>query len=390
MSVCTPVEEQPVQQRAVQPVAENTVLSAPPAAGLRHTAASLAGLMLLWSAIPSLADEPVDAILADTVSGYVQPGYRQLLASTDNLLDTLETACSSPAGDDGPDVSVIAAFDSTVSAWARMEWFRQGPVLSENRVERFLYFPDRKSIGARQVDKALANEMPAVTAPATLAGLSVAMQGIGALERVLFEGAPTLTQASHRCAYASAIAGNLRQIASELDSAWQRGDVPAHFQSPAADNPYFRNDAEALNALLGTLIHGLEAVRDTRIAPFLRDSAKADRPNAAPLRRSGNTLRSLQANVEGLHTLYTASGLARALPGTARWLDERVQFEFRQLTRTAAAFEESNIEAILADDAQRERLVYLRFAAEQLITLLASDYSAAAGLTAGFSFGDGD
>ena len=358
--------------------------------GLRQTVHWLSGIVVAACTLPALAGDPVDAILADTVSAYVQPGYRQLLTSTATLRDALETACSTAATSDNIDAHVSDAFDASVSAWASMEWFRQGPVLSENRVERFLFFPDRKSIGARQVDRALASENPAVTDTTTLAEQSVAMQGLGALERLLYDGSPSLKAGSHRCAFAIAITGNLYAMANALDSAWQRGEVPDRFRSPAVDNPYFRNDTEALNTLLGTVIHGLEAVRDTRFAAFLRDTAETDRPRAAPLRRSGNTLRSLQANLEGLHTLYTASGFKRALPGAALWLDERVQFEFRQLARTATAFEETDIAVLLSDESQRERLVYLRYAIDQLIALLTDDYAAAAGLATGFSFGDGD
>lgn len=356
---------------------------------LRLALACLSGIALLASALPTMADEPVDAILADTVSGYVQPGYRQLLNTTSTLQEAIDTACST-ADDLSIDATVIDAFRAGIDAWARMEWFRQGPVLSENRVERFWYFPDRKSIGARQIDRALSSEDPAVTKPASLAELSVAMQGIGALERLLFEGSPSLTKGSHRCAFAAAITRNLQHMATELDTAWQHGEVLERFLTPAADNPYFRTDTEALNVLLGTLIHGLEAMRDIRFAAFLRETAKKDRPKAAPLRRSGNTLATIQANIDGLFTLYTASGLARALPDDARWLDERVQFEFRQLLRTAGSFDDTDIATLLANEEQRERLVYLRYASDQLIALLAGDYSAAAGLSAGFSFGDGD
>ena len=90
-----------------------------------------------------------------------------------------------------------------------------------------LFWPDRKGIGLKQVQAALADKDATAADPATLAGKSVAMQGLGALEFVLFgTGAETLaaTGDAYRCAYGAAIAGNLETIAAELDDAWQAPD----------------------------------------------------------------------------------------------------------------------------------------------------------------------
>ena len=83
-----------------------------------------------------------------------------------------------------------------------------------------LFWPDRKGIGLKQVQAALAAKDPTAADAAQLAGKSVAMQGLGALEFVLFgTGAETLagTGDAYRCAYGAAIAANLDGIAAELD-----------------------------------------------------------------------------------------------------------------------------------------------------------------------------
>jgi predicted lipoprotein len=63
---------------------------------------------------------------------------------------------------------------------------RFGPVTEENRLERILFWPDRKGIGLKQVQAAIAGEDATAADPQTLPGKSVAMQGLGALEFVLF------------------------------------------------------------------------------------------------------------------------------------------------------------------------------------------------------------
>ena len=82
----------------------------------------------------------------------------------------------------------------------------------ENRLERILFWPDRKSTGLKQVQRALAEKDATATNPAKLKGKSVAMQGLGALEFVLFgTGAEKLAGPGedYRCAYGRAIAGNV-------------------------------------------------------------------------------------------------------------------------------------------------------------------------------------
>ena len=59
-----------------------------------------------------------------------------------------------------------------------------GHLIEDNRFERVLFFPDRKSTGLKQVQAALAKPEDSVTTMETLKDKSVAMQGLGALEFV--------------------------------------------------------------------------------------------------------------------------------------------------------------------------------------------------------------
>ncbi len=76
-----------------------------------------------------------------------------------------------------------------------------------------LFWPDRKGTGLKQVQAALASKDPTAADAAQLAGKSVAMQGLGALEFVLYgTGSEELATAgeSYRCAYGAAIIGQSR------------------------------------------------------------------------------------------------------------------------------------------------------------------------------------
>src|SRR5690606_22737995 len=101
---------------------------------------------------------------------------------------------------------VRAQFPAVVTAWSRIELYRFGPLMAQNRSDRILFWPDRKGIALRQVQAILADKDEAALAPETLARKSVAVQGLGALEFVLHgTGSEDLAtpDGAFRCDYGS-------------------------------------------------------------------------------------------------------------------------------------------------------------------------------------------
>lgn len=330
-------------------------------------------------------------ILKNVLKDYIQPSYQNFHKNAEILVDEMGALCDLVTLDNLK--SARQSFSEVALAWARIEWLRVGPTMSENRLERILYYPDRKSIGLRQVQRALAAQDKSVLTVETLSRKSVAMQGLGALEYLLFgtdyESLFT-SKGDFRCRYGKAISQNINQIALELVSGWQDGSLVATFwTTPNQDNPFYRNDQEALNRLIGTIIHGLEAIRDVRMGYFLRDVPNKDRPKSAVLRRSFNTMPMIAHGILGLEQIYHTSGLAQYLPEDQSSLASSMDFELIQATRTAGSFSGS-VADIVADGKARDKLLYLRLALGFAIERLDREFAPALGLKAGFSFGDGD
>jgi len=87
------------------------------------------------------------------------------------------------------------AFATTVEAWSLVEAIRFGPVAQQQRYDRIFYWPDPKGLGTRQVRKALEKQDQSVTDVNSLASKSVALQGLSALEYLLYgDGAATLAK----------------------------------------------------------------------------------------------------------------------------------------------------------------------------------------------------
>jgi uncharacterized protein len=335
---------------------------------------------------------PIEPVLENMLTGYIRPGYAAFEGAALELGTAMSALCSAPSETNLE--TARTAFRTTVDRWGRMEWLRLGPVMSENRLERILFFPDRKGTGRKQVQAAIASQSDTVTSAESLAGQSVAMQGLGAIEFLLFgSGSDALSgsKVAHRCAFAHAAADSLVNLSEEIIAGWRDDTgLVAFFRKPGPDNPLFRTDQEALNLLLGQMIHGLEAIRDIRLRAFLnKDDPARDRPKSALFWRAGMTLPSIEANLEGLQALFNESGIEIISKDMAPRLADGIRFEFRQAIRTAQSLD-APVSKLLADPRTRDKLVYLDLAIKIIIDRLDQEFAQAGGLAVGFSFGDGD
>ena len=356
----------------------------------RFALAILASL-LASPAAPStaMAAEGEDGVVEAAIEGYVRPAYAEFHARAEDLSGSVGRLCAGPAPAGLDDVR--AAFRKSVEAWSRVELLRIGPVTEENRLERILFWPDRKGTGLKQVQAALATEDKTAADPATLAGKSVAMQGLGALEYVLFgTGSDELAgTAGYRCAYAAAIATNVAAIAGAVEEEWRRpGGFAEQWSRPGAPNPSFRDETEARNELLAIFVDGLELLRDQRLA-FLGEAAGDDKPKQALFWRSELTVANLAGGVDGLARLFEASRLAGLLPADQAWIADSIRFEFANAARAAGGVQ-GPIDEALKDPARRGALAYFRIVTSSLSELFGTRLAAELGLTAGFSSLDGD
>jgi uncharacterized protein len=338
-----------------------------------------------------LTDEGVGAVMAAAVDGFIRPGYRDFHAASGRLSTAMSTLCSSPSSEAYE--AAKAAFVETSGSWAHIEVVRVGPVIEQNRFERILFYPDRKSTGLKQVQAILAKPDDSATSAETLAGKSVAMQGLGALEYLLFgTGSETLGAEKNgfRCRYGAAVAGNIESIAAELADLWDRPDgIQQAWKHPGPDNPIFRNRREAITALLGILVHGAETVRDQRIETFYKGPDSAKFPRQALFWRSANTWTMVKGNLEGLDALMKSSGMVNLLNEDERSIISSIDFVMKSMIRVAGAID-PDIEKAVADQTERQKLDFLLLNGRDLITRLNDGYGSAIGLTSGFSFSDGD
>ena len=339
----------------------------------------------------TLKIEAIPAVMEKAVDNFIRPGYHRFRDQSAALETDMHALCAEPSA--GAFDAARAGFDRTVAAWSTIEIVRVGPVIEANRFERILFYPDRKSTGLKQVQALLAKPDESAASVATLKDKSVAMQGLGALEFVLFgTGSEALLndRQNFRCRYGAAIAGNMVRLGNELADEWDKdGGIRDAWKHPGPDNPVFRDGREAITALLGILVHGAETIRDQRIETFYKGEETNTFPRQAIYWRSRNTWHSVEANIEALRALMRESGMADLLDGDSRSIVSSIDFVARSLVRVANDVD-PDVEAAVADPIERAKLDFLLLNSKDLILRLNNDYGGAIGLAAGFSFSDGD
>ncbi|MCP8897217.1 hypothetical protein KYK29_20005 [Shinella daejeonensis] len=338
---------------------------------------------------PQLTTDDVAPIMTRAVDAVIRPGYQAFRRSAGALAERTAEFCDTPSTETR--TAVDAAFRQAIADWSRIEIVRTGSVLEKNRFERVLFYPDRKGTGLKQVQAVLQRNDEADASPAAMPGKSVAVQGLGALEYVLYgTGADALLAqpGSFRCRYGAAVAANIEATAAEIAAAWDAPELRQAWIRPGPDNPVFRTGKEAMTELLGILVHGAETVRDQRIETFYRNG-ETPRPKSAIYWRSGNTWASIDANIEGLRTLFDKAGMASFVdPGFASIAGD-IDFVTKSLRRVLPTLD-PDIARAVSDPDQRQKIDFLLVNSRDLITRLDGEYGGAIGLNAGFSFADGD
>lgn len=356
---------------------------------MRVLLALLVGLV----ATPALAQlHPTGrAVITQAVEDAIRPGFAAFAEEAQSLGAAMDGLCDAPY-DSGLEAA-RAQFKAVVIAWSRIENYRFGPLMEQNRSERILFWPDRKGIALRQVQAILAKQDATATDPATLGQKSVAVQGLGALEFVLFgTGAETLAgpTGDFRCAYGRTIATLLSGVADEMRDEWfANPGIGSRMIRPTESDPDYRSNEEVLQELIGVMAHGVEAIRDQRILPFLGRDGADPKPRSALFWRSGMTVPSILANFEGLRDLLVKSDIWEYAPTEQFRIGQEAIAEFDKVEAEAAKVTGS-VEEAVADPAQKAALSEMVASSQVLGKLTGGDLPAALGLSVGFSSLDGD
>jgi uncharacterized protein len=363
---------------------------------------------LLCGSAPSAPQGAADhaAIARDALTEVIRPGYAALAKETGTLQDKVAALCQLPS--EAALDQAKQAFGATVMAWSRVEILRFGPVTEHHRYERLFYWPDPKSIGLRQVQDALAAKDDGVELPDELAGKSVALQGLPALEYLLYgDGAEALAkereivgddesppeveeEGAFLCAFALAVATNIDRIAGGVVEDWREGSAyEKAFLGPVPEDPIYHAPKEVTLDLFKSFTSGIELVRDQKLGKPLGASPAEAKPKLAAFWRSGLSFANAAGNLEGVRTLFAKGGFAQVVSGESAGVENSILFDLDHAIEVLRGVD-LPMAAVVANDDVRAKIEALRVALKGAAQTAGDMIARGAGLAFGFNALDGD
>ncbi|MEM9386691.1 MAG: imelysin family protein [Pseudomonadota bacterium] len=280
-----------------------------------------------------------------------------------------------------------AAFEALVAAWSRVEWLRLGPVATDHRYERLFYWPDRGLRGRRQLARFIAELGPGQLDRDGLATKSVALQGLSALEYVLYADPPTIRAESAQCVAARPMAALVSEVTASLARDWRSERTLAAALS-RTDEPL--SEERALGKTMQEAASALTLAADGKIGRAMGEQASAARPALAPFSRSSLAARAIGAMVGSLHEML-GDEFQRLLPEDSRYVGAGMLRELEDVQFHLGVLAEAGTwERVVRDEEHRKRLRYLRQPLLSAHNGLSTGLTGALGLSAGFNSTDGD
>lgn len=333
------------------------------------------------------------------VDQHIVPRYKQLAQATAALEERSTVFCAS--ADTAGLSQVRDGYQSAMDAWASVQHIRFGPVTVQKRYERFEYWPDKHNTGERQLSKALADQDMAQLSVDKFVTASIALQGLGTLERLLYDDvqleqfAGGGDQPSYRCRLIEAVAHNLAVMSREVADEWTNPGSPYRGIVLGAEqgNAYFASSREVSAGLLNDLYTSLQVVVDQKLLPVMGHGPEEISPKRAESWRSGRSLRNIRLNLEADQELYTIefSPMLVADGGNAARVqeDEAIRRDFKTALAGIRAIERP-LDEVVQDAAQRPALEQLLATISDLKRHVSGPVPVALDLPRAFNGLDGD
>lgn len=268
--------------------------------------------LLLLAALAACTPKPqtstFETALANTAHNLIMPWHQEFARTSAALHQSLEQFCQDPADTAALEVS-RNNWREAMLAWQTLQLVNFGPVTEGNQAWRIQFWPDTHNRVGQKVEALLAAQTP--IDPATLAGSNVLVQGLSALEYVLFDpgrASPEQFAEPRTCLFLTAAAANTQAVAGQLQQDWsaEGGNFLKTFLAPGPTNLAFPEPDDVLAALVSAIVMSIETLKNKELGePFGgRPGAGRINPYHLELWRSGLSLQAMQAELAASEQLF--------------------------------------------------------------------------------------
>ncbi|MFD2206380.1 imelysin family protein [Kiloniella antarctica] len=321
----------------------------------------------------------------------VLPGYEALQNAAEREKKIISELCHNPTLTNLK--KARSDYKNLVSAWSAVEMYRFGPTIKNNRQEKLFFWPDRKSIGLKQVRNLISSEDQTALTPDTLQGKSVAVQGLLALEYVLFgkgsEALSIATPASYRCTYGLTISKAMSITTQEILKGWSEPNGYADLMyNTGPDNAVYRSKGEVVQDFLRVTSEMIQSVRSLKLQNSIKDEPANSKPKRAPLWRSNLTIHAIKENLNAVVQLLNTGGLGSLTPRYTKSLE----FEIEQANKFLTKLEQrpEPWPELVKQKEAHDTLAYLFIPLDGARNVTTDLIPAELGLSLGFNSLDGD
>ena len=241
---------------------------------------------------------------------HIIPRYQALQFTSSDLERRSKALCIAP------DVERLQqarnAFHKTMDAWQGIQHVQFGPIENLMRNFSMQFWPDKKNLIGKQLNKLLQEQNPDTLSPEYLYKASIGVKGLPAIERLLFSNAnhEEFSDNSYKCRLLTEISGYIAKNSAATVDEWRGFSVSV--TTAGSETSYYEDHKEAAVDMLKSLVEPVEVVRDLKVLRPLGGVAKEGkqgkiRPKRAESWRSARSLENIRINIEALHRLYSGS-----------------------------------------------------------------------------------
>lgn len=324
------------------------------------------GLLLISSAVTaSVSQEQWRELNQSIVEHHILPAYQHLAEQSLTLEKQTLLLCDAP-NQNTMDLT-RQQFKSTLSAWQAAQHITFGPIELLMRGFSIQFWPDKKNLTSKQLNKLLAAEDPKSLTDEAFQTASIAVKGLPAMERILFaeDAVAQIQQAPYRCQFLHAVSHYVNIQSGNTYQEWQT--FKQEFDYVESEEGLYESAQEATVDLMKAQIEPLAVIRDLKLLRPL--GTKKAKPRRLENWRSQHALNNLKVNIRTLHHMYSGingTNLRMVLAGQgAQALSDDIETRFMRIERALEKLPAPLSEHILKTEV-REQLLTLSEELEQL------------------------
>lgn len=327
-------------------------------------------LLLLSPTFAQAAPSTQDMSLK-VVQDFVIPAYDQFAHQAKTQADTWDKTCNAD--------TLKPLFQNTSDAWAKVQHINFGPITLLLRRDRLYHWPERRNAVGKSLGNAMREKDQSLLAPQKVASASVALQGLPALERILYTDA---IKDDYGCQLGKHIAHNIEAIANGTLKDWKNA-LP-NIQDGSAHPIFFESNDEVAIRLFTELLTGFQMISDQKIALPMGASIKKANGKRAEAWRSQRSTRYIQQSANSLRAM--AQPFISFLPKNSA---QKLEEQLNSLSKMASNLPSPLKDAVTNEQA-RAKLLTFREEVSKTRNLIVAEFTQHLGLTVGFNSLDGD